>query len=59
MKRNRKDSKADTVMHVVIAILLVMLAIGAWFGIEYGRYMYMAPDGMDFGTFLWVETTRR
>jgi hypothetical protein len=47
------------VIHVVIAILLVMLAIGAWFGIEYGRYMYMAPDGMDFGTFLWVETMRR
>lgn len=59
MKRNRKDSRFDTVMHVIIAILLAMLAIGAWFGIEYGRYLFFASDDMDFSTFLWIDTMRR
>ncbi|MBP5411512.1 MAG: hypothetical protein J6Y26_06365 [Lachnospiraceae bacterium] len=54
-----KKDKFDAVAQVIVAVLLAVLAVGTWVGIEYGRYMYMAPDGMDFSTFLWVETMRR
>lgn len=59
MKRNRKDSKFDTVMHVVIAILAAIIVIGVMIGIEYGRYLFFASDDMDFSTFLWIDTMRR
>lgn len=57
--RKKKGDKLDTVVQIIVAVLLSVLAIGTWFGIEYGRYMYMAPDDMDFGTFIWIETLRR
>lgn len=59
MKRNRKDSKFDTVMHVVIAILAAIIVTGVMIGIEYGRYLFFASDDMDFSTFLWIDTMRR
>ncbi|MBO7373634.1 MAG: hypothetical protein J6U19_05320 [Oscillospiraceae bacterium] len=55
----KKDRWHDLVVQIVIVILLGILGSGLWLGIEYGRYMYMAPDGMDFGTFVWIETLRR
>lgn len=55
----KKDRWHDLVVQIIIVILLGILGSGLWLGIEYGRYMYMAPDGMDFGTFVWIETLRR
>lgn len=57
--RKKKGDIFDAVVRIIVAVLLAVLAVGTWLGIEYGRYMYMAPDDMDFGTFLWVETMRR
>lgn len=55
----KKDSWLDIVVRIIVVILLGVLGSGLWFGIEYGRYIYMAPDDMDFGTFIWIETLRR
>ena len=60
MKPTKKPNKAlRTVLYVVVTILLSVIAVGAFVGIEYGRYMCYAPDNMDFSTFVWIDTMRR
>lgn len=54
-----KKDKFDAVVQVIVIVLLAVIGVVAWIGVEYGRYMYMAPDWMDFGTFVWIETLRR
>lgn len=55
----KKYSWLDIVVRIIVVILLGVLGSGLWLGIEYGRYTYMAPDDMDFGTFIWIDTMRR
>lgn len=54
-----KKDKFDVVLQIVVIILLAVACVAAWVGIEYGRYMFFAPEGVDFSTFLWIETLRR
>ena len=57
--RNKKDTLVSWILTVVLLILLVAAAIGFCIAVEYGRYLFLAPDGMDFSTFYWIDTLRR
>ena len=58
MKKN-KDTRADWVLTIIILILMAIGAIALVVAVEYGRYLFLAPDGMDFSTFYWIDTLRR
>lgn len=59
MKPTKKPNKAlETAVYVILFIIFCVIVLGAFIGIEYGRYSFLAPDGMDFSTFFWIDTMR-
>jgi len=57
--KKKKDTWVDWVITIIIMILMVIGAIAFVVAVEYGRYLFLAPDGMDFSTFYWIDTLRR
>lgn len=55
----KKDTWKTWVLATILMILMVIGAIALVVAIEYGRYLLLAPDGMDFSTFYWIDTLRR
>lgn len=55
----KKDTWASWVLAVIVMILMIIGTIALVVAIEYGRYLLLAPDGMDFSTFYWLDTLRR
>ena len=55
--------KRDTIVEWIIAIILLILVLAGSIAfvvaVEYGRYLFLAPDDMDFSTFYWIDTLRR
>lgn len=55
----KKDTWKSWVFAVIVMILMTIGTIAIIVAIEYGRYLFLAPDGMDFSTFYWLDTLRR
>ena len=55
----KKDTWKSWVLATILMILMVIGAIAFVFAVEYGRYLFLAPDDMDFSTFYWIDTLRR
>ena len=55
----KKDTWQSWFFAVIVLILMTIAAIAIVVAVEYGRYLFLAPDGMDFSTFYWLDTLRR
>ena len=55
---NKKDDWKSWLLCIILMILMIVGAGALIVGIEYGRYIFLAPDGMDFSTFYWIDTKR-
>lgn len=54
----KKDNWKSWLLCTILMILMVVGTSALIVGIEYGRYIFLAPDGMDFSTFYWIDTKR-
>lgn len=57
--KKKKDTLESWVLAIILMIIMVIGAIALVVAVEYGRYLFLAPDGMDFSTFYWIDTLRR
>lgn len=55
----KKRTWMDWAFAVIALLLVAIAAVGFVVLVEYGRYLLLAPDGMDFSTFYWLDTLRR
>lgn len=55
----KKRTWIDWAFAVIALLLVAIAAVGFVVLVEYGRYLLLAPDGMDFSTFYWLDTLRR
>ncbi len=57
--KNNKDTWKTWVLSAIVMIIMVIAVIAFVVAVEYGRYLFLAPDNMDFSTFYWLDTMRR
>ena len=57
--KKKKNTWVEWVVAIILMILMVIGAAAFVVTVEYGRYLFLAPDGMDFSTFYWIDTLRR